>query len=368
MARIIPTPLAVDMFRVVLAGLLSLLVVDASNALERHETLHGGIEREYLVYVPSSLPAGYAAPLVMALHGYTSTASGFEEAHALRPSADRHGFIVVYPQGDHFVDDREPNNAYVVTSWNDLASNQPQREAGPHCTDASWTYPRPAECRVFGRCAWTSCHDDLGFLEQVLDEVQARYAVDVNRTYLLGVSNGGMMALTLGCRKSARFAAVAAIIAQLAPGYDCGPETNLPLMHLAGAKDDTVRIDGKPGADGFIYTTDDVTISTWANSLKCLEGPVKWGTKISRDMDLNCVAYKRCNVEDQEVVSCIEPQGGHWWPGQGFPDSVATCVTELQAASMPNSKPCKPLSGEPQEQGMSLVWAFFKQFSIVPES
>ena len=41
--------------------------------------------------------------------------------------------------------------------------------------------------------------DDLGFLDQVLDEVQADYAVDADRIYMMGHSNGGMLTHQYAC-------------------------------------------------------------------------------------------------------------------------------------------------------------------------
>ena len=209
---------------------------------------HDGIEREFFVHVPDN--AGDNPPLVVAVHGYTSTATGFQATHGVNRNADEHGYVVVYPQGSHFMVDDPASGPYRVTSWNDLASNMPPTAEGQHCTADADKYPCPAECGECNRCAWTSCYDDVGFFEKVMDAVQLEFETDSNRTYLLGVSNGGMMTLRLGCNMSDRFAAIAPIIGQLAPGYVCGPATDLPMLHLFGGEDNTVRFDGTPAGDG----------------------------------------------------------------------------------------------------------------------
>ena len=274
---------------------------DAREMLRR-VIMHDGIEREYFVHVPTGSEG--PVPLVLAIHGYTSTATGFEAAHSLNPHADKNGYLVVYPQGSHFPVRMRDGSSYRVTSWNDLAANLDPMPQGPHCVDGATEYPCPPECGSCNRCAWTSCYDDVGFISKILDEVAAEFITDPRRYYMLGVSNGGMMALRLGCNMSDRFAAVAPIIAQLAPGYACGPFVDLPMLHLYGGKDNTVRFDGKPGGDGFVYTTAARSMEVWAESMSCKKGPHPWDSESSRVMGLECSAYSDCPIEGHEVVSC----------------------------------------------------------------
>ena len=145
----------------------------------------------------------------------------------------------------------------------------------------------------------------------------AEYPVDAKRVYLLGESNGGMMTLRLGCNLSGRFAAVAPMFGQLAPGHACGPEVDVPMLHLAGGRDEVVRPDGTAGAaDGFIYTSVAETVAVWAESMACIGGPGDWKTDLPVAANLECSAYTACRVPGHEVVSCIDPEAGHYWPGQ----------------------------------------------------
>ncbi len=43
-----------------------------------------------------------------------------------------------------------------------------------------------------GRCAWASCGNDIGFIKKIIDDVKEKY--NLNKIYLVGMSNGGMMA------------------------------------------------------------------------------------------------------------------------------------------------------------------------------
>jgi polyhydroxybutyrate depolymerase len=333
---------------------------DRDPQMVRRVIEHDGIEREYFVHIPDD--AEGPLPVVFAIHGYTSTATGFKAAHNLNPHADENGYIVVYPQGSHFIVDPPEQDAYRVTSWNDLAANLDPTPEGPHCVADATQYPCPAECGSCNRCAWTSCYDDLGFIIKMLDDVETEFSTDPERYYLLGVSNGGMMVLRIGCNLPDRFAAVAPIIAQLAPGYDCGPSVNLPMLHLYGALDNTVRPDGKAAGDGFIYTTAEQSTQTWADAMSCKTGPIPWQNSYSQAGRLSCNAYSDCAVEGDEVVSCMDSQAAHEWPGQGFPSIPATCVTSEQFDSMPDQARCPEPVGAAAHTGMDIVWNFFNRY------
>ncbi len=334
--------------------------VQVQQPMLRRTINHDGVEREYFVHVPDG--GGDNLPVVVGLHGYTSTATGFAASHGLNRHADEHGYIAVYPQGSHFLDGDDQGRSYRVTSWNDLAANLGPELKGPHCVADADQYPCPPECGACNRCAWTSCYDDVGFIEKMLDAVQSEFKSDRSRHYLLGVSNGGMMALRIGCNLAHRFAAIAPIIGQLAPGYECGPELDLPMLHLFGGADDTVRFDGRPGGDGFIYATAAETATAWSSALACKSGPAAWENKISQSIGLVCTAYSDCRVDGHEVVSCMDPDGTHEWPEQYVRGLPATCVTVEQYDSLPDQSRCGSSSGDYAHLGMDLVWQFMSRY------
>lgn len=333
---------------------------EARAEMVRRTLVHDGIEREFFVHVPYGKDE--SLPVVLALHGYTSTATGFQAAHDLNAHADKSGYIIVYPQGSHFVAEDPDGGPYRVTSWNDLAANLGLKAEGPHCTADAFEYPCPPECGACDRCSWTSCYDDVGFIDRLLDVVHAEFGTDETRTYVLGVSNGAMLALRLGCSRAERFAAVAPIIGQLAPGYACSPAVDLPMLHLYGGKDDTVRFDGQPAGDGFLYTTAESTARVWAGSLACEAGPEAWANATSVEAGLTCTAYSDCRVPGHEVVSCMDPDAGHEWPKQGIPGISATCVTAEQYEAMPDQPRCPPAASAGLTLGMDLVWSFFERY------
>jgi polyhydroxybutyrate depolymerase len=343
-----------------LVSLIPLLAIgDSYTPLRHHAFTHDGVSREYFVHVPRN-HAG-KLPVVFAIHGYTSTATGFAVFHDLRQHADENGYIVVYPQSTHFVD-TNTNGPYRVTSWNMFGDVVPAPGTGPQCTEDADRYPCPPECGTCDRCDWASCNDDLGYFEKMLDEISSGYNADVSRYYALGMSNGGMMALRLGCSMSDRFAAIAPIAAQLPAGFDCGPSTPIPMLHLSGGKDDVVRPDGMPGGDGFIYVSAADMAATWARVLQCESGPNDWKTEASGKAGLLCQAYSACAIEDQEVVSCEAPNETHNWPGRRPGGAWPTCVTSQQKEVMPEQDLCQPREESGPHLGMDVIWEFFNRY------
>jgi len=203
---------SVNAFTSVLAILLPALAIgDDYNPMQRYSLEHEGVEREYFVHVPKD--AKGTLPVVLGLHGYASTATGFQYAHDLNAHADKAGYIVVYPQATHFMVAEGSPAAYRATTWNSYSKDNPDRTAGPHCTAESAKYACPPGCGEGHACQWEPCTDDVAFIDRVLDEVQAGYDTDSSRYYVLGVSSGGIMTIRIACDLSARLAAAAPIVA-----------------------------------------------------------------------------------------------------------------------------------------------------------
>lgn len=175
---------------------------------EAHTLAWGGVEREYLLHLPEDLPD--PAPLVVMLHGGFGSDEQAANAYGWNREADRQGFAVVYPNGDG-------------RAWN----------AGGGC------------CGAPGNDGT----DDVGFLRAVVDEVRAAVPIDGDRIFATGMSNGAMMAYRLACDTDGLFAAVAPVAGTVLGG--CPDPHPTSVLHIHGAADSTVRVDGAPG-DGAV--------------------------------------------------------------------------------------------------------------------
>ena len=178
----------------------------------------GAATRPYLLHVPKQNNENL--PLVMMLHGAGGTASGAAEHYGWREQADAGGFIVVFPQGLPFDLSRPANFRENPNVWDDFS----------------------------GRMDKVKRPDDVTYLLAVLDDVASRCAVDRNRIYLTGFSNGASMTFRMGIERADTFAAIAPV-----SGHcwhkDISLKRPVPMLFIVGTADPLNPINGGMGAD-----------------------------------------------------------------------------------------------------------------------
>jgi polyhydroxybutyrate depolymerase len=287
----------------------------------------GELEREYRLHLPSGYGTGTAVPLVLAIHGYTGTAAALEnERTSFSRHADEYGYVVAYPQGTGF-----EFAGTGITSWNDLACNASPGPEGPTCTEVADDYPTPPECGEPRECDWCSCHDDIGFITALLDEIESTVCVDRDRVFATGMSNGAMFVHRLGCDLSDRFAAIAPVGGTLARGFNCapGPSPKISMINFYGTRDTVVRFDGTPSEDGFLYTPTSQVMAAWAGpeSQRCSSEDSPYPTPKDGMQGLRCVQRANC-ATGAEVVDCAW-DGGHEWPNQGGDNFAIDVIWEF---------------------------------------
>ena len=321
-----------------------------------------GIEREYLIFLPSKYDPNEELPLVVGLHGYTGTASGFEKetTKGMNFHAEYHSYIAVYPQGVNFWD-KMNGMPFFVSSWNDLESNFPPREGErPICIKARVEYPRPKECKEYSHCAWTGCYDDIGFIKKVIEEVTEDYSVDKTRRYVSGMSNGGAMAHRFACLHPEMLAAVASVSGSIPRDRSCVPKIPISYLQVFGDKDTVTPIKGELSSDGWFYEKPEISFNKWAESLSCDKDHVDADLLTAQKNNLICSSRRSCaKGESLEVVNCLVPGGGHAWPGQK--PGVGFCRSKEQSSSIPMQNECLDNNGKEINWGNEVIWEFFSK-------
>lgn len=239
--------------------------------------MHGGLVREYILYVPASYNPDAAAPLVLNFHGYTS--NNFEQMFYgdFRPIADTAGFIVVHPLGTV-----------------DLLGN-------PHW-NVGWG---------------TSTVDDVGFTAALIDTLSAAYNINQERVYSTGMSNGGFMSYQLACKLSNRIAAIASVTGTMTIGTPgtCSPSHLTPIMEIHGTSDGTVPYNGN-----ILFESIPSVLSYWAAFNHCDATPIITDEDDIDPNDGSTVEHHLYDNGDNGIA--LEHykviNGGHTWPGTAF--------------------------------------------------
>ncbi|MEJ3749692.1 alpha/beta fold hydrolase [Actinomycetes bacterium KLBMP 9797] len=191
-------------------------------------------DRPFQLHVPTGYDPAVKAPLVVLLHGYTSSAAEQESYLRLTAEADRRGFLYAMPDGTK---DRRDNRF-----WN--------------ATEA---------CCDFNRTGV----DDSAYLTQLLDTVALSYSVDTRRVYLVGHSNGGFMAYRMACEHSTRITAIVSLAgAATNDAAQCAPERPVSVLQIHGTADRTIRFEG--GANvGRPYPSAQSSLALWHRHNGC---------------------------------------------------------------------------------------------------
>lgn len=274
----------------------------------------GDLQREYSLYLPAGYDPNTPTSLILSFHGYTDNAINWEYGIGMDAQADEYGFIIAYPDATSFL-----GTSGRITSWNDLTCNASPGPEGPICSADAYVYDFPPECGEPTTCNWCTCHDDLAFIEQILDDLEANLCIDRSRVYAMGMSNGGMFVHRLGCDLADRFAAIAPVSGTLARGFNCAPEsdTQISIMHIHGRQDNYVDVTGVESSDGYFYTAIDDVMAAWAApaSQGCDADLTPYPTAADGIQGMTCTQNANCTT-GAEVVSCWW-DAGHDWPVMG---------------------------------------------------
>jgi polyhydroxybutyrate depolymerase len=230
-----------------------------------------GEKREYFLYVPRSYDRSKRVPLVITLHGAGGWPVQQMELSGWNRLADREGFIVVYPAG---IDTFGPR------IWHTGSGSRGTR--------------------------------DVRFISELIGQLERDYAIDRERIYVNGLSNGGGMSFVLSCTMSDRIAAIGMVSsAQLLSWSWCTDRRPVPMIAFHGTADPMAPYDG---GESWLAPVPFLSlpkfVAAWARRNGCAPEAVE-----SRPAaDVTRREYKRC-TGDAAVVFYTMHGEGHVWPG-----------------------------------------------------
>ncbi|MFT6981926.1 MAG: polyhydroxybutyrate depolymerase [Crocinitomicaceae bacterium] len=256
------------------------LSADAQQTINASIT-NGGIQRDYILYVPANYTGTSGVPLLFNFHGFTSNATQQMFYGDFRSIADTAGFIIVHPEGTL------DNNG--ITHFN-----------------VGWG---------------ASTVDDVAFSSALIDSISAQYNIDQDRVYSTGMSNGGFMSFKLACELSDRIAGIASVTGSILPLTlsNCNALHSTPIMQIHGTTDGTVPYNGGAGWTEPIGSL----VDYWANFNNCTATPVIENMPNISVVDGSTVEkFSYLNGYNcTEVIHFKITNGGHTWPGSVFPSA-----------------------------------------------
>ena len=246
--------------------------------------IYDGNAREYIVYIPASYDGSSSYPLMFSFHGGGGTSSDFINTNDMRPIADTAGFIAIYPQA----------------------------AIDPEDGSFSWLHKAPTN------------HNDIFFIEAIIDTLSNQYMIDNNRIYACGYSEGGIFSYELGCRLNNRIAAFSSVSGSMLVDdfrdsyYDlgfCSPIHPTAVLLIPGTNDMSPH-STYSGFQPYYMSADEIT-TYWSNYNNTDINPIIYqlpnintsdGSTVERriwENGDNCV-----RIEELKVIG-----GDHDWPG-----------------------------------------------------
>jgi len=297
---------------------LPISVVTGPETYEQEMDIQAnGFNRSYLIHVPPGYDGQKPMPLVVVIHGAFDTAAGMEIYSGFSKLSDRENFLVLYPNGMGLFG--------YLQHWN----------AGHCCGKA-------AKDKI----------DDVGFIEAAIEDVCSRLRVDRQRVFILGFSNGGMMAYRFAAEKTKLLAGAAFLAASIGgrpsesdPEWRIpNPEGPLPVMVMHGMADQDVPFEGgssKRRGGPRTYWSVMKSVEFWLEHDECEKKPVKRHLCEGR---VDVTSWQDCAGHTAVSLYLIK-DWAHDWPGRYF------------TGKLPQNDPLR------QFDAAEIVWAFFKGHS-----
>lgn len=283
---------------------------------ERRTLTSSGVERWYLLTVPTAAAGSGPLPLLLDFHGLSEGAEAHSKMTGFDQIAQRDGFVLATPNGT-----REPVQWSIGVKDN----------------------------------------ADVTFTNDLIDQLGSEVCLDLSRVYSTGLSNGAMFSSVLACQPERRVAAIAPVAGLLFPD-DCHPSGKVPVLTIHGTADPILYFNGGVGdltgllagnvdaskvsvppanIDGAGYPEN---VRKWAANNGCEPTPAD-----TRPVPQVLLRTYGC-PPDAAVEFYVVEGGGHAWPGSELSRSIASVIgptnMDLHASE--------------------IIWSFLSRFRMAP--
>jgi len=256
--------LKIKLMKTVLFIFSAILLFANSLSAQIDSIFDQGVYRTFITRLPADYSTANEYPLVLNLHGRTSSAAEQQILTQFDGVADSEGFVVVYPDG----------------------------------IDNTWT---------------TIGNSDSDFLSNLVDTIRANYSIN-NCLFVTGFSRGGFMTYKFANTTSHNVTAIAVGSGNMSNALQNSSASapQIPIMHFHGTDDNLVSYDGT-----FLISSVENTIQWWVDHNNCNTTPVFSNITNSNLTDGSTVEkyYYDGGASESEVTFFKVINGGHTWSG-----------------------------------------------------
>ncbi|KAI0136866.1 carbohydrate esterase family 1 protein [Xylariales sp. AK1849] len=288
----------------------------------RHSVTLSSSNRTYMYFLPSTYSTSTPNPLILSFHGAGRTSDWQADLDRLTDPFFNPDHVLVYPQALQ----------YGATSdfiyW----------EGAPNATA-----------------------DDVGYVADILDELEQKLCLDTSRIYATGKSQGGGMAARLACNQvvSQRIAAFAPVSGAFytddptcgnpsTEAIPCNPgRDKIPVLDFHGGNDTTISIDGGPRNGGCLPA-----IQHWVSD---------WVARDNLTTDTS---------QTESLTDSLTGSAQMYQYGDGSENGLVTFVYDGDhvnhdwPATIPNSDNEAHGSGPASFNASSMIMAYFQKYDL----
>ncbi len=315
-------------------GCLAILL--AAQSLHAQETKEkvtvDDVDRTFLVRLPKGYSAQQHYPVVILLHGMNQDADDMERLTGFDQIADKDGIIAVYPFALH-----GRWNVGVRPKEHEEQPMYPRRRryggGYPGGGGGGGGYPPGGggggypggggqqQPQSQPRHEEQPEVDDIGFFNQMIDHLTTKFSADPSRIYVAGLSEGGFMAMHVGCSVSDKVAAIATVGATMPKTMVCLPSRTVSLMMITGTSDPLVPHGGGTEKNLNLATLSaDDSAKAWAKIDHCGDKPAhsKLPSKSKGGMETKIDTFEGCGQGAQVVLYSVKGAGNTWPGGEQY--------------------------------------------------
>ncbi|MAD73367.1 MAG: hypothetical protein CML20_00950 [Rheinheimera sp.] len=249
-------------------------------------------DRSYFLNLPAGYQPQQQYKLLLAFHGSGGTSADMQNTANFSGYSDE--YIVAYPQSG-------------TVEWNEGCN-----------------------CNIANRLGI----DDLGFVDEVVADISAKYRIQPGEVFAVGFSQGGLFTQNLACNRSSSFKAFAVVAAPMSGQLwqSCEPAEPVSIMLVMGKNDNVLPYNGYTHSNfGLVSATQAITrFATLNRSL-----PVALKQTMTNDQ-VEILSFS--NGRQKAELFSIK-QGQHQWRFNSFDTSaeILTFFRELDTPRLPEA-------------------------------